>query len=563
MKKVLITFLLLFGTLQCFAANYTINNVNMNVDVSKNYNIKVKEKIDTYHQTRSYGPQKIILMYKLIKKKDGTVSSSKIRASNVKVAGGRNHRIFATLDRILIKTSTKDKFRGDKSFEISYNYYPDKQLKEENIFYFDILDNAWETIVKNVSFRINMPYSVKKEDIYITSPNIKYKVVGNKIYGKNIKPIYTFENISIRIDVPKGSFNTYDNTKIGFLYAIGGITALLSLAIFMLRARKKASKVNPILTKIPPRNLNSAYIGSIFTEKATERSVYSLIFWLASKGFLKIEENFGSFQLYKLKECNIKDSIPKKIMHELFKSNQRYVPLESVVENVTFQFLCRSLIEELNAFNKKLFQRTKKEFFSSLIYLAIIAGLSMILLFILGGYNFSLICDSLFIKLIFFIFSLAYLFINFEAKLFSVKNIVMSIFPILAFALLSTTILTTAVLENIVLVLYNIIALIGVFICIANLPTKNLVGLKLYGEILGFKKFLESASEDEIRTVLIEKPDYCYEMIPYAFSLGIIDKWCNVIENLNPKMPEWYKGDFNLTVCNLFEVLLDKTNKTK
>ena len=59
---------------------------------------------------------------------------------------------------------------------------------------------------------------------------------------------------------------------------------------------------------------------------------------------------------------------------------------------------------------------------------------------------------------------------------------------------------------------------------------------KMYGEILGFRNFIETAEVDKINELVEENPSYFYDILPYAYVFKLTDKWVKKFENI--KMPE-------------------------
>ncbi len=50
---------------------------------------------------------------------------------------------------------------------------------------------------------------------------------------------------------------------------------------------------------------------------------------------------------------------------------------------------------------------------------------------------------------------------------------------------------------------------------------------KVYGEILGFKEFIETAELDRINELVRKRTFLLYNILPYAYVLGLTDKWIN------------------------------------
>lgn len=67
--------------------------------------------------------------------------------------------------------------------------------------------------------------------------------------------------------------------------------------------------------------------------------------------------------------------------------------------------------------------------------------------------------------------------------------------------------------------------------------------LKIYGEIMGFKRFLLDAEKDRIDTLVEENPNYYYDILPYCYILKITEKLKAKFDHISLDGPSWYLGD--------------------
>ena len=98
--------------------------------------------------------------------------------------------------------------------------------------------------------------------------------------------------------------------------------------------------------------------------------------------------------------------------------------------------------------------------------------------------------------------------------------------------------------EPIYLIAY-IIGILAIFImCIflKILPKRTKYGNKILGEIKGFKTFLETAEKTRLESMVAQNPNYFYDILPYAYVLGVSDKWIKNFETITPQAPTWYIG---------------------
>lgn len=65
-------------------------------------------------------------------------------------------------------------------------------------------------------------------------------------------------------------------------------------------------------------------------------------------------------------------------------------------------------------------------------------------------------------------------------------------------------------------------------------------GTKMLGRINGFKNFLESAEKEKLEELVNDNPEYFYNILPYAYVLGVSDKWMKKFEGITMEAPHWY-----------------------
>jgi uncharacterized membrane protein len=67
-------------------------------------------------------------------------------------------------------------------------------------------------------------------------------------------------------------------------------------------------------------------------------------------------------------------------------------------------------------------------------------------------------------------------------------------------------------------------------------------GHEVKQRINGFRIFLEKAEKERLEMLVEENPTYFYDMLPYAYVLGVSDKWVKNFEGIAIEPPTWYFG---------------------
>jgi uncharacterized membrane protein len=80
----------------------------------------------------------------------------------------------------------------------------------------------------------------------------------------------------------------------------------------------------------------------------------------------------------------------------------------------------------------------------------------------------------------------------------------------------------------------------GALVAVSNRRTD--LGLKYLERLTGFKTFIETAERDRIDMLANKNPQYFYNVLPYALTLGVTDTWAKKFEHVGFRPPEWYES---------------------
>ena len=107
-------------------------------------------------------------------------------------------------------------------------------------------------------------------------------------------------------------------------------------------------------------------------------------------------------------------------------------------------------------------------------------------------------------------------------------------------------------------VVVGLICLIGMIILLKLMPKRTKYGIEILGKLKGFKNFLEVAEKEKLETMVLQNPNYFYDILPYAYVLGVSDKWIKKFEFISMKSPSWYDSTSSFDVSN-FETFINST----
>ena len=80
------------------------------------------------------------------------------------------------------------------------------------------------------------------------------------------------------------------------------------------------------------------------------------------------------------------------------------------------------------------------------------------------------------------------------------------------------------------------------------MPKRTEFGNDMLEKSKGFVNFMKTCTKEEIESIMVNNPNYMYDILPYAYSLNIYEDWLHNFRSVNvPELPTWYETDMNYT----------------
>lgn len=501
--------------------DYIINKYNVDINVNENNVLNITETIDVNFSQEKHGIYRKIPLKNTYYRK-GIEATTKAKISNLSVNEQYSkEKINGNLE---IKIGDPYNYvTGEKQYIIKYDY----DIGDDNVdlyddLYFNIIGTEWTTYIKDVTFKITMPKEFDSSLISFTSgsygsidnDSVYYNVEGNVITGnikRNLGQDYVLsrgEGLTVRLELPEGYFQgeryAFDPT---FIIIHGLLIFFLVLVIVSIILFKKFSYRKKDLLVVEyavPDNLSPAEVGYLYDGSAKNKHIVSLITYFANKGYLEII-SYGKkdFSFKKIK--SIDDSEPdyaKKTFNGLFKhANSEGVVDKSDLED-TFYTTLSSAISSLS--------RTHKIYKTShtlcgLLYIFMMVGPFFLRLFL---------DDCMSYKLEYYYY-------------------------------FQDMIVTFLVFVNFILGLIFLI----------NNKKRTEETTKYYNKMRGFKQYMECVEKDKLEALVLDNPNYFYDILPYAYVLGVSSKWTEKFESITLAPPSWYSGDVYSPTTGVFDVV--------
>lgn len=547
-------------SLNCYANDYDITKYDVEIVVDEHNKYSIKENIDTYFNVSKHGIVRRIPLYNNIIRQDGIRERNRVLISNVHVneefASSRENNNY------VLKIGSADKtINGKHSYSISYDYDIglDKNNKYDEL-YFNIIGTNWDTDISNVTFKITMPKEFDASKLGFSygeygesnTDNISYDVDGNVITGSFEGTLLAGEGLNVRMELPEGYFirKSVSSSLLECWYYIIPILGVI-VAYVVWKKYGKDDQVVDVVSFYPPENMNSLDVAFAKKGSVNSNDAVSLLVYLASKGYIKIVEDKKSksrFTIQKVKEYDGNNKEEELFFRGLFKKVWDSISSDEL--NESFYLTINSILTKKNstANRKELFNsKSSNKRYILFLFMLITSSLSTIIPAL--GYKLSDVIFSIIICNLIGIVALIIVGIIYDnncTKKGLNSALGFAFFFVLALAVANFTII------GFEYIYYDTVYLIGFILCMVCtyliyffylIVTKRTeYGNKVLGEVNGFKKFLETAEKDKLESLVHDDPSYFYNILPYAYVLGVSDAWIKQFEGIAIAPPDWYES---------------------
>ena len=342
----------------------------------------------------------------------------------------------------------------------------------------------------------------------------------------------------------------------------------------------------------PPKNINSLEAGYIYKGYVDMQQISSLLIYLSNMGYLTVskikfkdEKQFG-FKIIKLKEYDGQNSIEKKFMELLFqtenikKTSEITITESELVSTneknfvTTFTTRFRPLLSYVNN-DKKLKKILKKSTIVTIISVFIIVSMICIiyppLIFYSDQNPFGMVIT----------FAIGYLVLA-NAIMSKDKGsiyytidqrpttgtfkhkFVITLLIVLVFMGPSTYIILTALMKEPLYILWFVIGFVCIIIMtyfVSIFPKITKYGEKIYAEVKGFKRFLETVEKDRLEALYKEDLEHFYKIFSYAFALDITSIWDEKYSSITNQIPTTFTREpYSIVDLGAFMSILNKKN---
>lgn len=541
---------------------FVIDNANVNMVVHEDGTIDITEKFNLDFKSYRHGFYRYIpIKYEMNWMVDGKQERKKyyFPVKNINCSTACSTDLGS--EGVTIKLGDADKqIIGKQEYTISYTVKT-KDLDLSNhaqALYWNLIDN-FDTTIYQFSYRIDMPKAFDADNVYTYAGKygqgdddvLTHQVNGNTISGKITRPLQNKEATTIRVNVPDNYF-VYPKAKDYSMVALGTGLVILIASIFLFIKFGKDDDVVVTVEFKAPDGLDSASVGYVIDNSVENRDILSLIIDWANRGFLIIHDEESGFRLEKIKEMEKDNSngYERVFFDAIFASSD--IVEENDLKNTK---VSEALTNAKRMLKNAFYHNPKKRVYSSTslglqCFMVLLIVIPMLVLNLTAAYaKFEIIAIALpyIIPSIFLILT-CFPWIILMQKRYTMKKSTFLIATVILLFLNGVIVTVNAFIQfmfldiklYIVLAIAIITFLLILIMMFMDKRTKQ--GNRWLGQILGLKEFIISCEKDQLEMLAAETPSAFFDVLPYAYVLGISDIWVKKFENIVIPEPNWYRG---------------------
>ena len=460
---------------------------------------------------------------------------------------------------------------GRHKIKMKYDFILDDDYNREyDEWYYNIVSPSFDTTIGNVEFHVSFPYPIDETRLWVTTgaygstssdmEAFRISPDGMEIYGKT-GGLAPYDGVTVRAEFPEGYFNEKvlkkDHSNLLGCIVIAVMASMTATAFLLYRRHGVDDEIVPVVGFNAPEGL-SPYDCSYMADGAKDFKVgvVSMLLYWADRGYVKVyddgEEKSNSIAFEKLQD--LPDSAPKRertFFSRVF-GRKDLVGMEDLAR-LSLEGLSDIRRDEDLFFEKEnpLYEKSGDRASSIITVMAILLSPLMLL----SGLGRGDIDMALFL-LVPTIMQVAFSFmlirphatngtrkLGIGSKVRLIVGIAINVlFGLILMGVLALMDYDMSPVIGLLLPVVEVVASISLPLLSGSSRRRTGYATRTYGELWGFRDFIEFAERDRIAMLVDEDPEYFYHVLCYAIAFGLSDEYMEKFRGLRMYAPYWYDG---------------------
>lgn len=556
-------------TLEDNSANYTISNYQITADVGNDNTLQITEVIDVDFHAYRHGIVRAlpeVSSVKLFDENDKVVIDDKFRLRYSNIFANTTCFYESSGDMVYVRLGSENYYANpQEQYQISYTITLDERFAVYDVFYFNLLGSFTDTTIENFSATVNFAQPITQDATVYVGKVGDVATINPVWNAEKTTMTITTQNLDVGVAVtalvalPETYLAVQQNHFWDWFMLVAIILTFLG-AFLLFKKYSNKSIITPVVQFGAEKKYTSADVGFIIDKKVNTQDIASLIIYWAQKGFVNIIEEGKKTYLARTEKQFDGKMYERQLFFAIFSENKTN-------EKIDIKKIGLSISQDVGLAkkgvaleNEHLFNRN-----ASLARGAIIVLTSIILALSLCFIANQAVKDIFFFVGVFvgiasgiFLFQIAK---NTDKKYaLSAKK---SIFNIVMFFLFLAGVLAVCicVFDAYCDPFFTVFLAFALLVFASYLTLKFNVrtdeGCAELGDIIGLKNFIEVAEKDRLEMLVKENPQAFYQILPYAYVLGVYDTWCKKFESIDIGAPTFYAGEIDVFDVILISHILD------
>ena len=445
---------------------------------------------------------------------------------------------------------TSKKYNTIHTYVLTYDYIFNTKMFGDDELIINAVGGGWQCHILRADIKIILPEgyidgSTQMFEGRGSQENIEEfsvsTVDGRTVVNATRYDLAPETPVTLSFKFEAGTFS--DHFEMAPYWFIIAAAAVLIAAVLLKIFVFNKSKIVPVVTSEPPKEMDPLLMGKLIDNKVNPEDITSLIFYWADKGYVKINMEDEDDPVILREVAALPASLPdyQHLMFErLFEKNYEMKPSKM---GARFAASVTAIKKRVDAHATGLHSTFSM---GISILIAVLGGLMIAIAPLILGLTqinrtFVFITPFLMLVPALVVYALSESVWYNRMKLKKSKLILMIAgIAVLAaaFSLIYIFFIPDYIIGKLAKSLLCLVGFGTVMfaVCIVSHTQKYNDELR---EILGFKQFITTVEKPQLEAMLEENPDFYYHVLPYAQVLGVSDKWEDKFKDLTIEPPQW------------------------
>jgi len=573
------------ATIQDNSDEYKISSYSVNIDVAQNNILTVTENINVYFYEESQGIYRFLPETTTVKffNSQNELISKNYNVSYNLIDSSENSLVSSEDGFYVIKLMTSGIYYQNESrnYEIQYSVnLGNDRIPEFDQFYYNVIGQYWDTSIEDISVTINFPTEIDEQsrenaEAYageygsVDAVDFEWNPAGTTLTLTYDELAYG-EGITVRVFLGEGYYSAQPFDRWLNVLTLILIISLAILAFVLFKKHSNSKTIVPVVQFSVNKKFTPADVGYIMDKQVDNKDVASLIIYWAQQGYVEIVEKDKTTFIRKLKKPENMKSYEQTLFNVIFEDEKPKPKLKSEKETkgepefplLEINEIGKKIALHIPAIKSEISNLNQPLFNTSAINSRMLLIILMGVMFAITGVAINLLNVIMWKVIIsallgLFVIGILYLvsrntdtnhFMSKKDKFYAFLILALSLGLIIWFLITSFDAYCDLLLTSIWIVLE--LLFVGFLLFKFNVRTDE--GISELGDIIGLKNFIEVAEKSRLEMLVKDNPSAFYDILPYAYVLGVYEKWCKKFEKISIETPNWYVSDSP----NLFNTLI-------